>query len=127
MLVPEAAAALGHQRSGSKGDARIFRLGYPEPLYVEMALLARALWRALEADAGRPLLRVTGQVTFGDETPHQAIAAALTSAGAPAERISAAEAAPRSPGHRPAGPVLFEPASGVLAADACLRAFLRGR
>ena len=30
---------------GSKGDARIFRLGYPEPLYVEMAVRSRELWR----------------------------------------------------------------------------------
>ena len=41
VLVLEAAAAPGHERSGSKGDARIFRLGYPEPHYVEMAVLAR--------------------------------------------------------------------------------------
>ena len=41
VLVLEAAAAVGHERSGSKGDARIFRLGYPEPHYVEMAVLAR--------------------------------------------------------------------------------------
>ena len=41
VLVLEAAAATGHERSGSKGDPRIFRLGYPEPHYVEMAVLAR--------------------------------------------------------------------------------------
>ena len=41
VLVLEAAGAPGHERAGSKGDARIFRLGYPEPHYVEMAALAR--------------------------------------------------------------------------------------
>ena len=49
VVVLEAAGAPGHERSGSKGDARIFRLGYPEPHYVEMAMLAR---RALARPRG---------------------------------------------------------------------------
>ena len=52
--VLEAAGAPGHERSGSKGDARIFRLGYPEPHYVEMAVLARDCWRDLETATGAP-------------------------------------------------------------------------
>ena len=122
VVVLEAAATPGHVRSGSQGDARIFRLGYPDPLYVEMALAARDLWRALEAATGRPLLRTTGQVTFGDGGALDAIADALASSGVPAERISAAQVAARCGGMAPRGPVLFEPASGVLAADACLGA-----
>ena len=52
--VLEAAGGIGHARSGSKGDARIFRLGYPEPHYVEMAVAGPArCWRELEA-ATRP-------------------------------------------------------------------------
>ena len=42
VLVLEAAGRPGHPRSGSKGDARIFRLGYPEPHYVATAVLARS-------------------------------------------------------------------------------------
>ncbi len=126
VLVLEAALAPGHARSGSKGDARIFRLGYPEPYYVEMALLARARWHDLEAATGRQLLHVTGQVTLGDETAQHAIASAMTLAGAPVEEVSATVAARRFPGIELSGPVLVEPASGVLAADACLRAFIQG-
>ena len=122
VVVLEAAGTVGHARAGSKGDARIFRLGYPDPLYVEMALGARDLWLALEAAAGRPLLHTTGQVTFGDLAALDAIAAALAASGAPAEWLSPADAAARGGGIAPAGPVLFEPVSGVLAADACLRA-----
>jgi len=125
VLVLEAAGAPGHERSGSKGDARIFRLGYPEAHDVEMALLARVRWRDLEAATGRELLRVTGQVTLGDEHTQHAIAAAMTAAGAPVEEISATEAAQRFPGLVQSGPVLFEPDSGVLAADDCLRALLQ--
>ena len=122
VLVLEAASAPGHERSGSKGDARIFRLGYPELHYVEMALLARARWHDLEAATGRQLLHVTGQVTLGDETTQHAIAAAMTAAGARVEEVSATAAARRFPGIVLSGPVLVEPESGVLAADACLRA-----
>ncbi len=39
--VLEAGDTVGHPLSGSKGEARIFRLGYPEPHYVEMAVAAR--------------------------------------------------------------------------------------
>ena len=53
--------APGHERSGSKGDARIFRLGYPEAHDVEMALLAQGRWRDLERATGWQLLRVTGR------------------------------------------------------------------
>ena len=122
MLVLEAAGAPGHERAGSKGDARIFRLGYPEPHYVEMALLARARWHDLEAATGRRLLHVTGQLTLGDEPALHAIAGALEAAGAPVEQVSAATAARRFPGIAATGTVLVEPDSGVLAADECLRA-----
>ena len=122
MLVLEAAAAAGHERSGSKGDARIFRLGYPEPHYVEMAVLARRRWHDLEAATGRHLLHVTGQVTLGDEATLRDIAGALAAAGAPVEQIPAGTAARRFPGIVASGPVLVEPDSGVLAADECLRA-----
>jgi sarcosine oxidase len=123
VVVLEAAAGPGHERSGSKGDARIFRLGYPEPHYAEMAVLARAGWRDLEAATGRPLLHVTGQATLGDEVTLRAIADALAAAGAPVEQLSATAAARRFPGLVAAGPMLVEPDSGVLAADACLQAF----
>jgi sarcosine oxidase len=122
VLVLEAAGAPGHGRAGSKGDARIFRLGYPEPHYVEMALLARARWHDLEAATGRRLLHVTGQLTLGDEPALHAIAGALEAAGAPVEHVSAAAAVRRFPGVAVTGTVLVEPASGVLAADECLLA-----
>jgi sarcosine oxidase len=123
VLVLEAAGATGHERSGSKGDARIFRLGYPEPHYVEMAVLARQRWRDLEAATGRHLLHVTGQVTLGDEATLHGIAGALAAAGAPVEQMPRSTAARRFPGIVAPGMVLVEPDSGVLAADECLRAF----
>ena len=121
-MVLEAAPAVGHVRSGSKGSARIFRLGYPEPHYVDMALQAEALWRDLEEATGRTLLRVTGQVSFGDEVALAAIEAGLAARGRATEALSADDVTRRFPGFATAGPALVEPDSGVLAADECLAA-----
>ena len=122
VTVLEAGAAVGHPRAGSKGDARIFRLGYPDACHVELAIRARSLWRDLETATGRRLLHVCGQVTFGDRAALDAIGASLAAADVPAEELSAQEAARRFPELAVTGPALFEPGSGSLAADACLRA-----
>jgi sarcosine oxidase len=118
--VLEAGPTIGHPLAGSKGDVRIFRLGYPEPHYVEMAVAARALWRALEDEVGRPLLHVTGQLGLGEPAELDAVADSLVRHGEPAERLSARDAAARFPGLSLSGPALFEPASGVLEAGPCL-------
>jgi sarcosine oxidase len=120
VVVLEAGNEVGHERSGSKGDARIFRLGYPERHYVEMASQAQRLWHELEARTGRTLLHMTGQVTFGAGVA--AIAASMEATGAPFERLSARDVAAKFPGIATGGPALFEPDSGVLAAGECLRA-----
>jgi sarcosine oxidase len=88
-----------------------------------MAVVARARWRELEDIAGRTLLHETGQLTFGRADEIDAVADALADHGHPAERLTTEEAASRYPGLLIDGPALFEPASGVLAADACLEAF----
>jgi sarcosine oxidase len=124
VVVFETAGFPGHDWSGSKGDARIFRLGYPQPLYVEMALLARAGWRDLEAATGTHLLHVTGQLTFGSE--FHPVARALHASGVETADLSATEAARRFPSIQCNGPALFEPDSGVLAADRCLDALRNG-
>jgi sarcosine oxidase len=120
--VLEAGDLIGHPLSGSKGDARIFRLGYPEPHYVEMAIAARTLWRELEDEAGRRLLHVTGQLSFGDAAEVDAVAHSLARHGEPAERLAQRATRARFPAVSVWGPVLFEPGSGVLEAHACLRA-----
>jgi sarcosine oxidase len=117
------AATSGHELAGSKGNARIFRLGYPDPLYVDMAVGALAHWRLLENESGLDLLAANGQVSFGPAVGE--VADALTQTGMDFERLSSAEVARRFPALRCTGPALYEPESGVLAADACLAALRR--
>ena len=111
---------VGHARGGSHGPSRIFRLGYPDPIYVRLARLAQAGWRELEAMTGTTLLTTTGQLSFGPGASE--VFGALTAAGAPVERLDAASVTDRFPMFAGHGPAVFEPESGVLAADAVLRA-----
>jgi sarcosine oxidase len=122
--VLEAAGGVGHPLAGSKGDARIFRLGYVEAHYVEMAVAARTQWRELEKESGRQLLHVTGQLSFGNVTTIDALAASLAAHEGAVESITRREAAARFPGVAVRGAALFEPQSGVLVAEECLRALL---
>ena len=77
-------AAVGHAGSGSKGTARIFRLGYPDPFYVRLAQASLPRWRALEDESGRTLLRTTGAGSLS------------TRSFAPSTRFTAASAAFKS-------------------------------
>jgi sarcosine oxidase len=109
---------VGHACSGSKGLCRIFRLGYDDPRYVEMAKLALPLWREWESEAASGLLTTTGQLTFGPDLA--SLSGALSEAGAPYEIWPADEAARRFPEVAAPGPAVFEPRSGVIHAERCL-------
>src|SRR4029079_19751222 len=79
-------ADVGHTRGGSHGAARIFRYGYPETRYVEMAITARARWRELERACGETLLVPTGQVSVGHAL--EPMIAAMRAAGVTPQPLS---------------------------------------
>jgi sarcosine oxidase len=108
-------AAIGHDGAGSKGNCRIFRLGYTEPEYVIAARQARGLWQELEAETGREILLPAPHLTFGPQL--DAVHAAMRMAGAPCELLGAGEVARRFPELQVNGPALLETESCVTAAD----------
>jgi sarcosine oxidase len=56
----------GHDRGSSHGATRIIRQGYFEhPSYVPLVRAAYPLWRELSAEAGEPLINITGIVEIG--------------------------------------------------------------
>lgn len=112
----------GHVRGASHGASRMFRFGYPDPFYTQLAIQALPGWRNIEAAAGVGLLTVTGGVDHGVDTATSAIAAALEPAGVPGAWLDPAEAMRRWPGLRFESRVLFHPASGRLDADAAVAA-----
>jgi sarcosine oxidase len=111
----------GHTRGSSHGSTRIFRLAYPDPMYVDMARRALALWRELEDESGAELLASTGGIDFGDRDSVRLIVDALVETGVPHEIIDAAGATRRWPGFAFDGPVLHQPDAGRLAADTVVR------
>jgi sarcosine oxidase len=117
-------STVGHGGAGSKGSARIFRLGYDDPAYVRLALVAERLWRELEAESGRSLLTTTGQVTFGEDI--EVLARSLARAGAPYDTMTAPEVAARFPALSVPTAAVFEPGSGVIAAADSLAALGQG-
>jgi sarcosine oxidase len=112
-------ATVGNARGGSHGLSRVFRLGYADPRYVEMAMRALPMWRGLEEEVGRELVTTTGQLTFGPGAAD--VYTALAACDAPVEPWSDAIAA-RFPMFAAHGPGIFEPASGVINAAAVLEA-----
>jgi len=115
---------IGHGNGSSHGPNRIFRLAYHHPDYVHMARLALEEWRALEDEAGEPLLDSTGGLDAGIGA--RVAAEALQMAGEPFEWIGAAEAADRWPALvPPEGPLLFHAEAGVCRADATVAAQAR--
>jgi len=114
---------IGHERSGSKGTSRIFRLGYPDVRYVQMAKRALVGWQALSDESGCRLLDTTGLLSFGDEVDE--LAAAMTAGGAGLETLDPSDVSDRFPGVAVFGRAVFEPGAGVLRADEVLAALAR--
>jgi sarcosine oxidase len=117
-------AEVGHPGSGSKGSARIFRLGYPDPYYVAAARQARDRWHELETRSERRILRPVPHLTFG--TGLRAVQDAMTAAGAASQLLQAADVAEKFPALRVDGPALLEPDSAVIAADEALTVLAAG-
>ncbi|HKG50116.1 MAG TPA: FAD-dependent oxidoreductase [Actinomycetales bacterium] len=109
---------LGHSKGSSHGSARILRRAYLDPLYVRLTGEAMPLWRELEADSGRDLLRITGGIDHGRRRDPEGIARVLDAAGVEHELLDAGSAAARWPGMVFDGPVLFHPQAGTV--DAAL-------
>lgn len=117
--------AAGHERGSSHGASRIFRLAYEAPLYATYARDAMALWRMLEEESGESLLTRTGGIDHGDQEPLDRIARVLSAVSTPGEFLSPADASDRWPGCRFEGPVLYQPDTGVIHADATVAALYR--
>lgn len=106
-----------HDKGSSHGSSRIFRLAYPDRLYVDLAARAQQLWRELESVTSTTVLTLTGAVDHGPLTATAPLHEALTSAGHPSELLSPSEASARWPGLQFDSSVLFHPDAGRVHAD----------
>ena len=111
----------------SHGLSRIIRLAYWEhPAYVPLVRRAYALWGALEAEAGDPLLVVTGSIDAGPpRSPNvEGARAACTTFGLPYDELDSPAVAARFPGYRlpPDAVAIVQPDGGFLRPEACISA-----
>jgi sarcosine oxidase len=114
----------GHTRGSSHGGSRIYRLAYPDPVYVDLARAAREEWRELEAETGADLLIRTGSVDHGDAASVRELAAEMVARHVNHEMLDPADAAARWPGMRFDGPVLHQPDGGRVMAGLAWELFL---
>lgn len=119
----------GHPHGSSHGASRIFRFAYTDPQYIAWAQEALPLWRALEEERGQVLLETTGGIDIGAASVIGPIEAAMTGAGASAERVPASEAADLWPGLAVDGEedvILYSPDAGRLWSERAVAALQAG-
>ena len=114
-----------HDRGSSHGESRIIRAAYFEdPIYAPLAQRSFTLWRELESETNRQLLRITGGVNIGPRDG-MLVRGALESArlyGVQHELLERGAAARRFPGFQIDDDhvVVFEPEAGILDPEACV-------
>ncbi|HYB87183.1 MAG TPA: FAD-dependent oxidoreductase [Streptosporangiaceae bacterium] len=115
----------GHARGSSHGATRIFRLAYPDPGYVRLAVRALGAWAHLQDDAGEQLLVRTGGLDAGPGA--ERCAAALAECAVPHRWLAAGELRDRFAqiAVRPGERMLFQPDAGVCLAARTVAALQR--
>lgn len=112
---------LGHNRGGSHGGTRLFRLAIDDEAELLRAEQSRALWEELESETGVRMLDLAGGVDHGvDEHQVREFEEQFTRHGIDHEVLDPAEATERWPGMRFETKVLYQPGSGRALADQAL-------
>jgi sarcosine oxidase len=111
----------GHVRAASGGDSRLIRCSHGvDRWYTRSARRAAALWREIEAEAGRELLVASGVLWLAhrEDGWEDTSERALREEGIPVERLTPEEAARLFPSFEPEGLAfcLLEAEAGVLRA-----------
>jgi sarcosine oxidase len=109
----------GHPATSSTGASRSIRIAYDQPLYVRLAQEAIRSWRRLEAETGRAILHLTGQIDLGPERKLRSIQDTVRGLGGKIDMCDAAELRRRMPelAPRPDETGLFHAEGGTVMAE----------
>ncbi|NEA33781.1 FAD-dependent oxidoreductase [Streptomyces sp. SID13031] len=114
---------LGHDRGGSHGGTRLFRLAINDEAELLRAARSRELWHELESETGVQMLDLVGGVDHGiGEQQVRESAALLERHGVQYDLLTPEAATERWPGMRFDGAVLYQPGSGRALAEQALTA-----
>src|SRR6185503_12667965 len=116
----------GHPATSSTGASRSIRIAYDHPFYVDLALEAIESWHRLEAETGRTILHLTGQVDLGPQEKLDDLVRAVRAAGAAIEEVTAVELRRIFPEIvlSPGEAALFQRQAGTVIADVGMGALL---
>lgn len=112
-----------HTLGASHGSTRNMNNAYDEAFYLDLYDEALGLWRELEAESGRELLRLHGLVTHGDPALVDATRDMLLARGADVEVLDPEEAGARWAGMKFEGSVLLSKQAGIALASEAIDAF----
>lgn len=113
---------VGHRFGSSHGDARIFKLSYPDEEFVRLAQSSLVEWRQLEQACGEEILSLVGSLDVGGIAGRRE---ALDACGVAYEFVDATTIETRfGLAVRRDAVALFQPEGGVLHADRARAAFL---
>jgi len=116
--------SVGHPYGSSHGRSRIFRLAYPEPGWVRLAVESLDGWRSLERETGTPIVEQVGLVEIVGDLADSSIEA-LRECALPYEVLEADDAERRFAIRVEEGEMaVLEPFGGYVRADEALSAFL---
>ncbi|HEV7625264.1 MAG TPA: FAD-dependent oxidoreductase, partial [Streptomyces sp.] len=114
---------LGHDKGGSHGGTRLFRLAIDDEGELLRAARSRELWHELESETGVQMLDLVGGVDHGMSGQQvEESAALLERHGVQYDVLTAEAATERWPGMRLDGQVLYQPGSGRALASQALAA-----
>jgi monomeric sarcosine oxidase len=121
-------AALPNPSGASIDHSKVFRLAYPDTIYVQMAAGALGLWREVEEETGSRLMTQTGALLLGTLRPSFETMCydALRQSSFEAEMISSDEAARRYPQFNPDAfsYAVLDPLGAILHAESAVRALI---
>ena len=117
-------ATIGHAASSSTGASRSIRATYEEPHYAHLVLRAIDRWRALEAETGRTILHLTGQVDLGPGSKLRTFVETVSAAGIAIDELDAAGLRRRFPelAPQPGEHGVFHPTAGTVLAEEAMTA-----
>ncbi|HZC28547.1 MAG TPA: FAD-dependent oxidoreductase [Gaiellaceae bacterium] len=115
---------LDHTRGSSHGDSRIFRLSYPDVVWVRLAQEAYGGWRELERETGERLIELSGIIEIV-RSEAEGSRRAFEEVGVAFELLDADEVARRYPVRVPHGMhALYQADAGITYASRARYAFL---
>lgn len=119
---------LPNPRAASVDHSKVFRLAYPDPFYVRLAMDSLKRWHALEEETGTRLLTQTGALLIGKRRPsfETECYEAMRAEGCAVESLGRAQVAARFPQFNAQAFEygVFDPSGAITHAETALRVLL---